>query len=46
MTCGESERDRWVVADEVSRIVVAGGIWKSMQERKGGIALERCGGGK
>ena len=30
-TCGEFEKDRWVVVNEESRIVGAGGIWKSMQ---------------
>ena len=27
---GEFERDQWVLVDEVSRIVEAGGIWKSV----------------
>ena len=29
VVCGGFERDQWVLADEVSKIVVAGGIWKS-----------------
>ena len=37
MMCGEFERDRWVMADEVIR--VAGGIWKSVQGGEGGIAV-------
>ena len=34
MACGKFKRDRWVLTDEVSRIVgpgECGGIWKSVQ---------------
>ena len=45
--CWELERDQWVLADEVSRIVGAGGICKSVQGGQGGIAVgKRYGGSK
>ena len=39
--------NRWILADEVSRIIAAGGIWKSVQGGQGGIAVgKRCKGSK
>ena len=49
MMCGKFERDRWVVADEVSRIV---GVGKWLEEygrvcKEGKVAVgKRCGGSK
>ena len=33
MTCGELEIDRWVLVDEMSIIIGAGGIWKNVPKR-------------
>ena len=49
VTCGKFERDRWVVADEVSRTV---GVGKWLEEyrkvcKEGKVAVgKRCGGSK
>ena len=42
MTCGEFERDRWVLVDEVSRIIGLESDWRNMEECARGLRWHCC----